>query len=447
MANDETVEINSKNSKIMSENENATENVSSIKYEEEASDNKSISVEESATSDVLANIENKVSEEILIKPEIDETKEKSQIIHEYEELDPSELFQESYFVVDKQYDDEIETEKKSVTSRNRTLNNALSEFMFSKDPNVFQDALTVDIVSHQKYNDALDRLYKVNHRREMVLEAENVESEKLLREKKIIMDIATERRDKMVERLYDTGITLLSSQTGLPLSDKFVSKLIARFLKTQSDLSEARLNFIIIQNFFTEMKARNSELDNLGDGLTVIDYESMMSEVQGLQVVIESKNEELDRLRQRCFIDTHKIVHLGEKYSQLLWSYEQQKQFLNSRKMEEQNLRKTLNKIKKEKDDLRAQHNNLLQQAGLLNKVPLLKDYDNVIYQIKDITEKISHFESINKTHVQETVEMKKKIDEIIKMESGVKHLDKLITIEQEKLRIKSIPKVNFYKH
>lgn len=67
--------------------------------------------------------------------------------------------------------------------------------------------------------------------------------------------------------------------------------------------------------------------------------------------------------------------------------------------------------------------------------------------QIKDITEKISHFESINKTHVQETVEMKKKIDEIIKMESGVKHLDKLITIEQEKLRIKSIPKVNFYKH
>lgn len=67
--------------------------------------------------------------------------------------------------------------------------------------------------------------------------------------------------------------------------------------------------------------------------------------------------------------------------------------------------------------------------------------------QIKDITEKITHFESINKTHVQETVEMKKKIDEIIKMESGVKHLDKLITIEQEKLRIKSIPKVNFYKH
>ncbi|CAO1397967.1 unnamed protein product [Diamesa tonsa] len=497
MANNETVEINSKNSKIMSEIENVTENVSSIKYEEEASDNKSISVEESATSDALANIENKLSEEILVKPEIDETKEKSRIIHEYEELDPSELFQESYFVDDKQYDDEIETEvtsempnlsmsfdissdsheiystdksemkivcendkenlldlyqhlnaqKKSVTSRNRTLNNALSEFMFSKDPNVFQDALTVDIVSHQKYNDALDRLYKVNHRREMVLEAENVESENLLREKKIIMDIATERRDKMVERLYDTGITLLSSQTGLPLSDKFVSKLIARFLKTQSDLSEARLNFIIIQNFFTEMKARNSELDNLGDGLTVIDYESMMSEVQGLQVVIESKNEELDRLRQRCFIDTHKIVHLGEKYSQLLWSYEQQNQLLNSRKMEEQNLRKTLNKIKKEKDDLRAQHNNLLQQAGLLNKVPLLKDYDNVIYQIKDITEKISHFESINKTHVQETVEMKKKIDEIIKMESGVKHLDKLITIEQEKLRIKSIPKVNFYKH
>lgn len=67
--------------------------------------------------------------------------------------------------------------------------------------------------------------------------------------------------------------------------------------------------------------------------------------------------------------------------------------------------------------------------------------------QIKDISEKISHFETIIKTRVQETEEMKKEINEINEMESDVKHLDKLITIEQEKLRIKSIPKVNFYKH
>lgn len=67
--------------------------------------------------------------------------------------------------------------------------------------------------------------------------------------------------------------------------------------------------------------------------------------------------------------------------------------------------------------------------------------------QIKDISEKISNFETINKTLIQETVEMKKKIDEMIKMESDVKHLDKLITIEQDKLRIKSIPKVNLFKH
>ena len=42
---------------------------------------------------------------------------------------------------------------------------------------------------------------------------------------------------------------------------------------------------------------------------------------------------------------------------------------------------------------------------------------------------------------------MKRKINEMMKMESDVKHLDKLITVEQEKLRVKSIPKVNFYKH
>lgn len=39
------------------------------------------------------------------------------------------------------------------------------------------------------------------------------------------------------------------------------------------------------------------------------------------------------------------------------------------------------------------------------------------------------------------------KIQEMIRMESDVKHLDKLIYIEQEKLRIESIPKINFYKH
>ena len=427
----------------MSVNENVTENVSTMEYEEGTSENKSLSVKETslAPADAFDNIESNDIKDINIEPKIHETNEKSQIVHEYEELDPSELFQESFFEDDQKYDNGTETDmtsemhdlsmsfeiscnsyeiesnnksemkivsendeenlldlyqnlnaqKKSVTTRNCTLNNALSEFMQSKDPNVFQDELTVDIVSLQKYNDALDRLYKVNHRHEIVLKAEKVESEKLFGEKKIIMDVATESRNKMVERLYNTGTTLLSSQTGLPLSEKFVSKLIARFLKTQSDLSEARLNFIIIQNFFTEMKARNSELDDLGDGLRVIDYESMMSEVQGLQVVIESKNEELDRLRQRCFIDTHKIVHLGEKYSQLLWSYEQQKLILNSRKMEEQNIRKALSKIKKEKDDLRVQQNNLNQQAGLLNKTPLLKDYDSVIYQVRLIPYQIKY--------------------------------------------------------
>lgn len=401
MVDDESIEINSKKSKIMIQN--VTENVSTIEFEEETYVKKSVTVN-------------------------DETNENSQIFQ-----DPSELFQESSIVNDQQYDDDIETEtevasampnlsmsfdisssyeiespnknemkivsendkgnlldlyqhlnaqKKSSTIKNRTLINALSEFMLSKDPNVFQDALIVDIVSLKKYNDALDRLYKVNHRREIVLEAERVESEMLLGERKKIMDVATIHRDKLVERLYDTGTTLLSSQTGLPLSEKFISKLIVRFLKTQSNLSEARLDFIMIQNFLTEMKARDSELDNLGDGLRVIDYESMMSEVQSLQAVIEGRNEELDRLRQRCFIDTQKIVHMGEKYSQLLWSCEQQKQILNSRKMEEQNMRQNLSEIKKKKDDLRIQQNNLTQRAGLLNKTPLLKDYDSVIYQV-----------------------------------------------------------------
>lgn len=425
MGDSESIEINSKNSKIINENENVTENVSTIEFEEETYVNKYITVEEIATADVL---------NINTEPENDKTIEKSHISYQIVEVDPSELFQESFIVNDQQNDDEDETEtevasamlnlsmsfdisstfyengspnksemkivsendrgkllnlyqhlnaqKKSSTSKNRTLINALSEFMLSKDPNVFQDVLIVDIVSLQKYNNALDRLYKVNHRREIVLEAERVESEMLLGERKKIMDVATEHREKLVERLYDTGTTLLSSQTGLPLSEKLVSKLIVRFLKTQSDLSEARLDFIIIQNFLTKMKARDSELDNLGDGLRVIDYESMMSEVQGLQAVIESKNDELDRLRQRCFIDTHKIVHMGEKYSQLLLNNEQQKQILNSRKMEEQNMRKNLNEIKKEKDDLRIQQNNLTQRAGLLNKTHLLKDYDSVIYQV-----------------------------------------------------------------
>lgn len=283
---------------------------------------------------------------------------------------------------------DLNVQKKSSINRNRALTNALSEFLQSKEPNSFQDAHahTVDIVSLQKYNDALDRLYKINHRREIILEAEKVESKMLLNEKKEVMAIATERRDNLTEKLYNTGITLLSSQTGMPLSDKFVSKLIARFLKTQSDLSEARLDFIIIQNFLTEMKARDAELNNLGDGLSVIDYETMLSEVQCLQLVIESKNEDLDRLRQQCFIDTHKIKHLGEKYSQLLWTVEQQKIILNSRKMEEQNMRKILSEIKRVKDDLRTKQNDLIQQAGLLNKTPLLKDYDNVMYQVSLFT-------------------------------------------------------------
>lgn len=452
MADDENVEINSKNSKIISEYENVLENVSTKEYEEEISV-KISETEDTVIVDVLKKDDDTENRKDNIEPQNDEinqilikNEEGSKIEQTFLEVNPVEITRES-LVNDQQYDDDeneikIESEvtsemlnsfmsfafstssdeiespnnslleivsendkeklldlyrdlivqKKSGATRNRTLNNALSEFMQSKEPIVFQEVPGVDIVSLKKYNEALERLYKVNQRRDIVLETERVESEILLAEKNIIFDVAIQRRDKLTDILYNTGTTLLSSQTGLPLSEKFVSKLIARFLKTQSDLSEARLDFIIIQNFLTEIKARLSELDNLDDGLKVIDYESRLSEVQGLQVVIESKNEELDRLRQRSFIDTHKIVHLGEKYSQLLWTFEQQKLILNSRKMKEQNLRKVLSKIKKDKDGLRAQQNNLIQQAGLLNKTALMKDYDNVIYQVSFISSLENHF-------------------------------------------------------
>ncbi|CAO1398051.1 unnamed protein product [Diamesa serratosioi] len=426
MAEDEKTDLDSPNSKRTSENENISHDITeNVSNEEEFSIKISKSNEETPiTIDVIENTINEVENE--------ETK-RSQILLQ-NEVEVFQAIKETFTVDDQQYSDDFQlssdlpdlsltfdnsvtsdenespnkselkivsendkenllnlyqdlnVQKKSTISRNRALTNALSEFLQSKEPNVYQDGHTVDIVSLQKYNDALDRLYKIYHKREMVLEAERVESQILLVERKKIMDVATEHRDKLSAKLYDTGITLISSQTGLPLSEKLVSKLIARFFKTQCDLSEARLDFIIIQNFLTEMKARDSELNNLGDGLKVIDYESMLSEVQCLQVVIESKNEDLDHLRQRCFIDTHKIVHLGEKYSQLLWTFEQQKQILNTRKMEEQSLRRTVSEIKKVKDDLRAKHNTLIQQAGLLNKIPLLKDYDSVIYQVSLIS-------------------------------------------------------------
>lgn len=64
-------------------------------------------------------------------------------------------------------------------------------------------------------------------------------------------------------------------------------------------MSAARFDFILTQSSIAELLEKDRQLDDLGDGFKAFDYENIKTELQTISSKIDTKNEELERMRMR----------------------------------------------------------------------------------------------------------------------------------------------------
>jgi chromosome segregation ATPase len=165
-------------------------------------------------------------------------------------------------------------------------------------------------------------------------------------------------------------------KTGNKLSEKSIDKVSLRLMQSFENLSAVRLKFIKTERTLLDLKAQNDELNFLGDGFRMEDFESLHHEADLISSKIDSKDDELTKLRKKCYENTQIMAHLEEKQWLVLADIQDLEEEFFTQKSEESRLKDKLNGLIKEKEKHRAKLTDLEASAGLMNHQILLKKYD-----------------------------------------------------------------------
>lgn len=204
--------------------------------------------------------------------------------------------------------------------------------------------------------------------------------------------------------MLETGASLINEGSGQPFSEKFISKLVNRFIKTHGEMSNARFE----HNSMTELIEKESQLEDLGGGLKMLDYENLKTEVQTISSNIDLKQEQLDTLQQRFNREQNKFKTAKEKHSQMLEMIEKQKSRHEKLREQQTLMRSNLNQLKTQKTNLRDELNELTQKVGILTRVPLMRNFDDVSDEIQFLSKELFSTEETNKklsTHTEKLIE------------------------------------------
>lgn len=223
-------------------------------------------------------------------------------------------------------------------------------------------------------------------------------------------------------------------KAGLPITEKLILRLLKRFEKTHDEISNARLDYIKTQNSVVEQQKKDEELDKIGDGYSVMEYENLKIELQTISSNIDSKNEDLEKLRIRYGRDMEKSENFRKNYEKLENKIKKQRQMFELKRQEEQELRWQLNSMRKQKELMRIEMDKLVQKSQLLTKEPLLRNFDNMNDGIENVCEEINQVEKKN-SHIMNQIErMASNVGNLKSHESDLKQLDEFIAQERAKL-------------
>jgi predicted nucleic acid-binding Zn-ribbon protein len=233
--------------------------------------------------------------------------------------------------------------------------------------------------------------------------------------------------------VMETAVEL--EKAGLPISEKSILRLLRRFERIHNGISDSRLEFIKTQNSLVENQAKDEELDKIGEGCSVMEYENLKIELQTISSNIDAKTEDLEKLRARYNSDVEKSKDFLKNHEILENKIKKQRQILESKRGEEQELRWQLNSMRKQKDLMRIEMDKLVQRSQLLTKAPLLRNFDKMNDGIEDVNEEINRVGKKNSQITNKIEQMSSKVSNLKSHESGLKKLDEFIDLERCKLQ------------
>ncbi|XP_044759681.1 coiled-coil domain-containing protein 96-like isoform X2 [Coccinella septempunctata] len=307
-----------------------------------------------------------------------------------------------------------------IRMKNKFLQRKMADFFKKrKMEHVLKEEAEIHADHIQKYEKKLDRLADL-------LQVYNAETAKIGKEIELLENERDEKYaernslcQKGVSREREIGIGLISTKTGKEIPDKVVEQLIRRQINAARQISDLRLRYIAKRDELAEKTAELKALDNIGDDLSLMDYEQLKIENRAHSDKLEEKEEELTKLRIKCRNAVQIMAHVREKSAALDADMDVLKEEFEEVHYQYIEIRERLNFYKTERDVIRNKTMKLKEESGLLTKPKLLQDmetsmqeatlYEKTLEKVKqEYNEKTQQIRNLRKNIAYEMVMSKK---------------------------------------
>ncbi|XP_072376112.1 uncharacterized protein [Diabrotica undecimpunctata] len=213
-------------------------------------------------------------------------------------------------------------------------------------------------------------------------------------------------------REREIGTGLIYSKTGTEISEKLIHQQLNRQKIGLTEVSAMRLKSLQIKSMVKEKESAIQVLDRVDVDHHLNHYEKLKEENKMYSDKIEEKEVELTKLRIRCNENIQILAHIREKISALDNDIEdlketQQKnlEFLND-------MRRSLNNTKKERDLYRSLLVKMQEDSGLLKEKELLKDMENSLQEAEELRDTLQNLKNACSSNIKKIRCIRKRIEE-----------------------------------
>ncbi|XP_019890298.1 coiled-coil domain-containing protein 96-like [Musca domestica] len=203
------------------------------------------------------------------------------------------------------------------------------------------------------------------------------------------LNITRQRSEDEISNLQNTLRRALKRENFDKLQ-VVVENSLAKMQTVRGEIAKVRFQLIQKQHDMATLVEQLRDLEDLGNGLTMRNFETIQTETQALGKKIEERNTELNKLRYRCHGDIHRQAHLKEKQKMLHETINFQRQYLAELQLEKQRLREIVFQLKIERCRLRKESQDISFQSGLLDKPILMKDFDATVEYLEELQERVA---------------------------------------------------------
>ncbi|XP_065368900.1 uncharacterized protein LOC135961332 [Calliphora vicina] len=195
-----------------------------------------------------------------------------------------------------------------------------------------------------------------------------------------------------------------------PQSNALIEQLLRRMAKYRKEVSEVRYRMISKQHTHAILIGKLATLEDLGNGLTLKNYDHIQTENQNLDKKIEERNVDLKKLYLRSRNCLHLLAHFKEKRTMINDIIATQRSALSDLYEERSSLRKYIYQLKLKRSRIRQQINELSIQGGLLDKPALMYDYDQTVERLDKHREIVNRLRVTLQTIQQRIIKLEKRL-------------------------------------